>query len=102
MKTRQRLLAVLLLVIGPVWFALASGPAERTPAERQEVQNKDDQPPAQKQPPPLAEMGPRPQPVPQPSPADIDASVGKGVDFLVHNQNKNGSCGPPPKWFKYL
>ena len=44
MKTRQRLLAVMLLIIGPVWFALA--PAR---GERQELQTKDDQQPAKKQ-----------------------------------------------------
>ena len=88
MKTRQRFVAVLVLIGGPVWFALASGPAVPP------VQEAKEQPPApKKQPPSLAEIGPRPQPVPQPSPADIDASIGKGVDFLVKNQNKNGSWG---------
>src|SRR5262245_52546878 len=42
---------------------------------------------------PLAETGPRPEPVPQPEPAAIDAAIRKGVDFLLGNQNKDGSWG---------
>jgi hypothetical protein len=42
---------------------------------------------------PLAETGPRPQPVTAPPVADIDAAVGRGLDFLLKTQNKNGSWG---------
>jgi hypothetical protein len=42
---------------------------------------------------PLAETGPRPLPVPTPPAADIDAAVGRGLDFLLKTQNKNGSWG---------
>jgi hypothetical protein len=42
---------------------------------------------------PLAEMGPRPKPVPAPPAADIDAAIGRGIDFLLKNQNKNGYWG---------
>jgi hypothetical protein len=42
---------------------------------------------------PLAETGPRPVPVPTPPAADIDAAIGRGVEFLLKTQNKNGSWG---------
>ncbi len=42
---------------------------------------------------PLAEIGPRPQPVTAPPAADIDAAIGRGLDFLLKTQNKNGSWG---------
>ena len=44
-------------------------------------------------PPPLAEQGPRPKPVPTPSAAEIDASIKRGIEFLLTHQNKNGSWG---------
>ena len=44
---------------------------------------------------PLSEQGPRPEPVPTPDPAAIDAAIKKGIDFLVADQNKNGSWGTP-------
>jgi hypothetical protein len=43
--------------------------------------------------PPLAETGPRPKAVPAPPTADIDAAIGRGIEFLLKNQNKNGSWG---------
>jgi hypothetical protein len=42
---------------------------------------------------PLAETGPKLPAVPAPDPAHIDKAIRKGVDFLVGNQNKNGSWG---------
>jgi len=42
---------------------------------------------------PLAETGPRPLPVPTPPAAEIDAAIGRGVEFLLKTQNKNGSWG---------
>ncbi|MCC6127572.1 MAG: terpene cyclase/mutase family protein [Pirellulales bacterium] len=42
---------------------------------------------------PLAEQGPRPKPVPAPSSAEIDASLKRGIEFLLAHQNKNGSWG---------
>jgi hypothetical protein len=88
MKTR-RLLAVLMLAAGPVWFALAapvSGPTKAgTP--------KGDPDKGQK--PSLAETAPKPKPVPPVKPADLEAAVRRGVDFLVRNQNKDGSWGSP-------
>src|SRR5262245_8939262 len=83
----HRLLAVLFLGAGPLWFALA-GPADSPPAAA------DEGPPAKKQV-SLAEIGPKPKPVPQPDPAAIDSALRRGVDFLVANQNKNGSWGTP-------
>jgi hypothetical protein len=84
----RRFLAVLLLAAAPIGFALVpaagsptSGPRERGSAP--EVQAS------------LAEIGPRPLPVPQPEPAAIERAVRKGVDFLVGNQNRNGSWGSP-------
>ena len=56
MKTRQRLIAVLLLVSGPVWFSLASGPGV-PPTDQPPAQEAKEQPPApKKQPPSLAEI----------------------------------------------
>lgn len=48
-------------------------------------------PPAK--PSPLATTGPRPQPVATPAPAEIDASIRRGVEFLLKRQNPNGSWG---------
>jgi hypothetical protein len=42
---------------------------------------------------PLAEQGPRPAPVPTPPAAEIDASIKRGIEFLLAHQNKNGSWG---------
>ncbi len=42
---------------------------------------------------PLAETGPRPLPVPAPPAEEIDAAIGRGLDFLLKTQNKNGSWG---------
>ena len=42
---------------------------------------------------PLATIGPRPNPVETPSAEAIDASIGRGVEFLLKRQNKNGSWG---------
>jgi hypothetical protein len=78
----RRLLAVLTLVAGPSWFALVS--AADSPKKE-----------ADQRPRALAETGPKPPPVPPPDPADIDNAIRKGVDFLVGNQNKNGSWGSP-------
>ena len=41
----------------------------------------------------LAEMGPKPKPVPKPDPKQIDASIRRGVEFLLKHQNANGSWG---------
>ena len=42
---------------------------------------------------PLAELAPRPQPVKPVPAADLDAAIGRGVDFLLKRQNANGSWG---------
>jgi hypothetical protein len=42
---------------------------------------------------PLAVTGPRPHPVPTPPAAEIDAAIGRGLEFLLKTQNKNGSWG---------
>ncbi len=42
---------------------------------------------------PLAAEGPRPAPVPTPPAAEIDASIKRGIEFLLSHQNKNGSWG---------
>jgi len=49
--------------------------------------------PALKKTSPLAETGPRPRPVAAPPAAEIDAAIGRGVEFLLKTQNKNGSWG---------
>jgi hypothetical protein len=79
----RRFVAVLLLAGGPAWFTLAAPVA---PQERE---------PAKGQPPALAETAPRPKPVPQPDPAAVESALRRGVDFLVGNQNKDGSWGSP-------
>jgi len=42
---------------------------------------------------PLAETGPKPKAVPTPSAEEIDASIRRGVEFLLQRQNGNGSWG---------
>jgi hypothetical protein len=42
---------------------------------------------------PLATIGPHPKPVKAPAPAEIEASIGRGVAFLLAHQNANGSWG---------
>jgi hypothetical protein len=85
----RRFLAVVLLVGGSCWFTLAapaggtrtSGPGEAAPAKGKASS--------------LAETAPRPKPVTTPEPAAIESALRRGVDFLVGNQNKDGSWGSP-------
>jgi hypothetical protein len=88
MKAR-RFLAILLLAGGPAWFTLASPgggpPRAGTPKDA----------PAKGQKPSLAETAPRPRPVTPPEPAALEGAIRRGVDFLVGNQNKDGSWGSP-------
>lgn len=44
-------------------------------------------------PPALALEGPKPRPVPAPEPGEIDASLRRGVEFLLQTQNPDGSWG---------
>ncbi len=37
--------------------------------------------------------GPKPAPVPRPSAAELEGAIRRGVDFLLHRQNANGSWG---------
>jgi len=48
---------------------------------------------APRRPCPLAETGPKPKPVPTPEPEAIEASIRRGVAFLLQKQNANGSWG---------
>jgi squalene cyclase len=41
----------------------------------------------------LAEIGPLPKPIEPPSPQALEASIGRGVAFLLKRQNKDGSWG---------
>ena len=78
----QRFLAIVLLVSAPVgWCAVAQSPGTAVPGLSRA--------------PSLAELGPRPEKVPTPDPAAIEDAIRKGVDFLVRDQNKNGSWGSP-------
>jgi hypothetical protein len=49
-----------------------------------------DAPPAAR---PLAVEGPKPKPVEPPTAAEIKQSIGRGVEFLLKRQNKDGSWG---------
>ncbi len=82
--TAQRLLAVLVLACGPAWFTLVS------PAGGQKAGA-----PVKGPEPSPAETAPRPGPVPPPAPAALEGAIRRGVDFLVGNQNKDGSWGSP-------
>ena len=42
---------------------------------------------------PMAEIGPKPHAIEPPEPEAIDAAIRRGIDFLVADQNKNGSWG---------
>jgi hypothetical protein len=89
MKARRFLAALLLLSAPAAWFALASagnGPQKKGAGAAL---------PAHERKPSPAEIGPRPKPVPAPELATIDNALRQGVDFLVGNQNKNGSWGSP-------
>ncbi len=84
----SRLLAVLLLIASSAPLLLAGrasdgveSPSLARPANEQEKKY------------PLAEAAPKPAAVAAPKAADIDQSIRKGVDFLIANQNKNGSWG---------
>ena len=39
------------------------------------------------------EAGPKPKAVPRPAKAELDAAIGRGVEFLLKRQNANGSWG---------
>jgi hypothetical protein len=39
--------------------------------------------------------GPKPEPIDPPAPSQVEQSIGRGVDFLVTDQNKDGSWGSP-------
>ncbi len=41
----------------------------------------------------LSAMGPKPKPAPRADPKQIEASIRRGVDFLLKRQNTNGSWG---------
>jgi hypothetical protein len=84
-----RFLAAVFLLGGPAAFggALVIDAPSRAD-ERLQTQ-------AQERKPSLAEIGPRPTPVQSPGTAAIDEAIRKGVDYLVANQNKNGSWGGP-------
>jgi hypothetical protein len=43
----------------------------------------------------LAEIAPKAEPVERPDPMKVKDSMRRGIDFLVKNQNKNGSFGSP-------
>jgi len=45
------------------------------------------------QPPRLATLGPKPPAISPPSAEEIDAAIQRGINFLLHHQNKSGSWG---------
>jgi hypothetical protein len=88
MKAR-RFLAVLVLIGGPAWFTLAA------PSDAPPKPGAPKAPAAKGQKPSLAETAPKPKPVPPPEPAAVESAIRRGVEFLVGNQNKDGSWGSP-------
>jgi hypothetical protein len=92
---RQRILVVALLIGGPL---LVDG-GRWTVDGKERMAHGDAGAPSTVHRPPstnhqsLAEIGPKPASVPQPAPEAIANAIRKGVDFLVANQNKNGSWG---------
>ncbi|MBA3480853.1 MAG: hypothetical protein H0T51_03465, partial [Pirellulales bacterium] len=46
---------------------------------------------------PLSIQGPKPAPVTPPTNAELDASIERGVDFLVESQRDSGAWGGPQK-----
>ena len=76
-----------LLLLSPVFLAFTALLADESPKPAKDPLQ------ALKPASPLAEQGPRPEPVPTPPPAEIDASIKRGIEFLLSHQNKNGSWG---------
>jgi hypothetical protein len=97
MKLSRILSVALLICVALGWQVLGSNAFSPQIGERRAV--KTDLPAAESTQPakkyPLAEVAPKPESVVAPNPADIDKAIRKGVDFLVGNQNKNGSWGTP-------
>ena len=46
---------------------------------------------------PLATQGPKPAPVTPPTKKELDASIDRGVDFLLQSQRKSGAWGGPQR-----
>jgi hypothetical protein len=46
---------------------------------------------------PLATQGPKPEPVTPPTKEELDASIDRGVDFLLQSQRKSGAWGGPQR-----
>src|SRR5262245_1265717 len=74
-------------------FSLQAGDDGVTPRRSPQDRLKPELQPKKETKPSLAETGPRIEPVKQPDPAAIDSAIRRGVEFLIRNQNKNGSWG---------
>src|SRR5262245_18329714 len=46
---------------------------------------------------PLAGIGAKPKEIAPPKPEVVEAAIGKGVEFLLKDQNKDGSWGTPER-----
>ena len=80
---RKRILfAALALMLPMGWFVLNAPAQQIEPAKKTDTRK-------------LAEIAPKAAPVAQPDPKKIQESLRKGIDFLVKDQNKNGSWGSP-------
>ena len=93
--TRTRTLAVVVLATGPVLAPLSPRPGDDPPRPRLHVSR----PGKGRRPGPAARRRRRQAAArPAPEPAALQKAIDRGVEFLLKDQNKDGSWGrPEPK-----
>ena len=73
------------------------GAASAAPDPKTAIIEADDLPKAAASPYPLATEGPKPRPVTPPASAELQASIERGVDFLLQTQRASGAWGGPQR-----